>query len=195
MSVLALVLISLSGCLQSSTLTETDRQLPETKQTGFNKDEVLINKNESYIAFTGTKNNFAASHQGEFENFDVTINLDSEDPHNLEKAQVDVMIDVTSMKTDSQGLTDHLLNPDFFESETYPKATFKSSTITKTGAKNYDLKGDLTIKDVTKSAVFNTEITNEYAVFKYDLNRLDFNVGSEGKVDNLVPLEVKLIFK
>lgn len=185
----------MSGYLQSSTLTESDKKLPSNAQQNFSRTSVSIKKDESYLAFTG-KAAGIVKHQGEFENFTVDINLDASEPGNLEKASVTVDIDINSMKTDSNGLTKHLLNPDYFESEVYPKAIFTSTKITKTGPEKYDINGQLTIKDITKPVVLKADITNDYAVLKYDMNRLDFNVGvDQTKADNDVPLEVKLIFQ
>lgn len=194
-AVVGLGAFAMSGYLQSSTLTESDKKLPSNTQQNFSRKSVSINKNDSYLAFTG-KAAGIVKHQGEFENFDVKITLDSATPSDLEKAAVEVTIDINSMKTDSGGLTKHLLNPDYFESETYPQALFKSSSIKKTAGGKYDINGQLTIKDITKDVVFKADITNDYAVLKYDMNRLDFNVGvDQTKADNDVPLEVKLIFQ
>jgi polyisoprenoid-binding protein YceI len=51
----------------------------------------------------------------------------------------------------------HLKNGDFFEAETFPKITFQSTSFIKTGTENYILKGNLTLKGVTKEVILNAE--------------------------------------
>ena len=98
------------------------------------------------------------------------------------------------MVTDSDGLTDHLLNPDFFESETYPEATFTSTNIQKQSDDQYVVEGELTMKGVTQPVTLNTQLTNEFLYAEYDLNRLDFGIGEEGAVDTIVPMTFKMVF-
>ena len=84
----------------------------------------------SFIAFTGTKGN-AVSHEGKFNDFDMTLTFDESAPGDVESASMALEIDISSMETDSGGLTDHLLNEDYFDEPTYPTASFTSTAITK----------------------------------------------------------------
>lgn len=185
----------LTGCLQSETLTEEQKALPTDEVTTFERSAVLIDKDQSYLSFTGTKQNFTVSHQCEFEVFNVQITLDSAAPTDLTKAQVTLDIDMKSLKTDSDGLTKHLLGADFFDTEKFPKAAFVSKTITSTGGMTYDVTGDLTIRDQTKTITFASTITNDYAIMKHTLDRMDFGVGAPDKVDDPIPVELKLVFQ
>ncbi len=189
-----LSLVLLTGCFESSTLSEEEKTLPDAPQVAFARELVAIDYDKSYLSFTGTKNSFSASHQGEFEQYTVQVSLDESEPTNLEKAEVMVAIDITSMKTDNESVTGHLLNADYFESESYPMATFVSTSLKNVSGLENEMTGDLTIKDVVKPVTFTATITNDYAVFKHDLNRLDFGVGEENHVDVPVPLEAKLVF-
>jgi len=72
-------------------------------------------------------------------------------------AQVDFSIDVSSLDTNQEQRDTHLKSADFFDAEIYPKISFKSSSFEKTGAENYKLKGDLTVRDVTKPVVLDVE--------------------------------------
>ena len=189
-------LLLLTGCLQSSTLTEEDKALPDSDQSSFNRDSVEIDYDRSYLAFTGTKNSFSASHQCEFESYTVSITLDATEPGNLEKAQFAVDIDITSLKTDNDRVTTHLLSPDFFAAETYSTANFVSTAITPAGeAGSFLISGDLSIKETTQEVTFAAQITNDYATMKLTIDRLDFGVGEENYVDNPIPIEAKLIFQ
>lgn len=72
------------------------------------------------------------------------------DPHDLTNAQVNVTIDVASIDTRENDRDNHLRSADFFDVENYPKMTFKSTQITRTGDNTYKVTGDLTIRDVTR---------------------------------------------
>ena len=48
----------------------------------------------------------------------------------------------------------HLKSDDFFNAEKFPKMSFKSTSIKKSGDKKYILEGELTIRDVTKKVKF-----------------------------------------
>jgi polyisoprenoid-binding protein YceI len=58
-------------------------------------------------------------------------------------------VDVNRIDTNQEQRDTHLKSADFFDAEKYPKITFKSTSFTKNGD-DYELKGDLTIKDITK---------------------------------------------
>ncbi len=82
-----------------------------------------------------------------------TITVDRE---NLEKSSVVAHIDVVALNTDNEKRDTHIKGPDFFDVAKFPTMTFKSTAWKKTGADTYDVTGDLTIKDVTKSVVLKT---------------------------------------
>lgn len=75
----------------------------------------------------------------------------------FENADINFEIDVNSIYTGQEQRDAHLKNGDFFEAETFPKITFQSASFTKTGAENYSLKGNLTLKGVTKEITLNAE--------------------------------------
>jgi polyisoprenoid-binding protein YceI len=62
----------------------------------------------------------------------------------------DITIKAESVDTGVDKLDQHLRSPDFFAAKDFPTLTFKSTGATKTGDATYDLKGDLTIRGVTK---------------------------------------------
>ena len=79
---------------------------------------------------------------------DVTFDKDG-----VEKSVVNVTIDTTSVDTNHAKRDEHLRSPDFFNAKEFPKMTFKSSKIEKTGDKTGKLYGDLTMLGVTKPVV------------------------------------------
>ena len=66
---------------------------------------------------------------GEFTNSVITVNLADK----LEDSTVEVEIDTNSLSSGFAALDEHLKSADFFDVETYPTATFKSTSIEMTG--------------------------------------------------------------
>ena len=96
---------------------------------------------------------FAISHldlteyHGRFDKASGTLNLDANEP---EKSATRVSIDMNSLDTPSAELNDILKGSSVFAANEFPAATFKSTSIIRTGADTGRITGDLTIKNVTK---------------------------------------------
>lgn len=92
---------------------------------------------------------------GSFNKFDASIVSERED---FENAQVTFSAEIDSISTGQDPRDAHLKSDDFFNAEKFPKMTFISSSFRKVDQEVYVLKGDLTIRDVTKSV----ELAVEY---------------------------------
>lgn len=92
---------------------------------------------------------------GSFRKFEGKIVSEGDDFTN---AKVSLSIDVKSVDTNQAQRDEHLQSGDFFEADKYPKINFESTSFVKTGGGDYKMKGDLTMKDVTKPV----ELTIEY---------------------------------
>lgn len=88
--------------------------------------------------------------RGRFSEFSGTIEFDASNPVN---SKVDVAIQSASIDTSEPKRDGHLKSDDFFAAETFPTLTFVSVAITPKGGNDYDVEGDLTIRDVTKRVV------------------------------------------
>src|SRR5690606_37989177 len=64
-------------------------------------------------------------------------------------AAVEFPLDVNSIDTNQEQRDGHSKSADFFDAEKYPQLTIKSTDLKKKG-EDYEITGDLTIKDVTK---------------------------------------------
>lgn len=73
-------------------------------------------------------------------------------------SSVSVSIPVKTVDTYVPKLTEEFLAAEYFDTATYPNATFKSTKVVATGDKTLDITGDLTIKGVTKSVVLNATL-------------------------------------
>lgn len=106
---------------------------------------------------THTSVNFSVRHmmisnvRGDFSGIEATI---EGDPHDLTTGKINFKIDVNTINTNNEDRDNHLRSPDFFEVEKYPHITFVSSEAVKTKEDEYELTGDLTIRDITKKHTF-----------------------------------------
>lgn len=87
---------------------------------------------------------------------DVSFDKDA-----VEKSTVTVTIDTTSVDTNHAKRDEHLRSPDFFNAKEFPKMTFKSTKIEKTGDKTGKLHGDLTMLGVTKPVVLDVTFNKD----------------------------------
>lgn len=76
-----------------------------------------------------------------------TIVYDADDVGN---SSVSVTIPLSALNSFTDAFDAHLHNADFFETETYPTATFASTAVESTGTNTLKVSGDLTIKDITR---------------------------------------------
>ncbi|MFY0742864.1 YceI family protein [Solibacillus silvestris] len=106
--------------------------------------------------------------KGQFTNYSADVEVDNLE--DLTSAQIEITIDTTSINTNNEDRDNHLKSAEFFDTEQFPDIKFKSTSITKDG-EDYKVSGDLTIKDVTKPAVFDVEYggkgTNPWGVEVY----------------------------
>lgn len=114
-----------------------------------------IDSSHSVVQFT-VKHLGISNVTGRFDRFDGTFEYD---PKNVEASKVQAEIDTTSVNTNQAKRDKHLSSPDFFDIAKFPKMKFVSKSVKSTGDGKFDITGDLTIRDVTKSVVLSTEFT------------------------------------
>ncbi len=95
-----------------------------------------------------------ATVSGSFANFDATLEAEKED---FSDAKVTFEADVNSIDTRNEQRDTHLKSDDFFSAEKFPKLTFTSTGVNKVSDKEFELTGDLTIRDITKAVTLNVE--------------------------------------
>lgn len=96
--------------------------------------------------------------RGQFQKFNGTVNFDEDNPANT---TVDITIEVDSIHTREEDRDTHLKSPDFFDVETYPVMTFKSTNVEKLSENTGKLHGDLTIKGVTKPVILDVDYAGQ----------------------------------
>jgi polyisoprenoid-binding protein YceI len=92
--------------------------------------------------------------RGRFTGVEGTIEGNPED---LTGSNINFTIDASTIHTNSDDRDNHLRSADFFDTETFPKITFVSTDIVKKGDNEYNVTGDMTVKDVTKKVTFEAE--------------------------------------
>lgn len=88
---------------------------------------------------------------GDFKLFNGKMVSSKED---FSDAQIEFTVDVSSIDTDNEMRDNHLKGDDFFNAGKYPKMSFKSTSFKPKGGNKYELKGNLTIRDITKPVTF-----------------------------------------
>ena len=101
---------------------------------------------------------------------------------------VDIVIDTKSVDTGFPLFNEHIQGADFLDTTQFPTATFKSTKIVFKGDKPTAVKGDLTIKGVTKPVTLKVTsfLARPHPMLKKDaiganatvtIKRTDFNAG------------------
>jgi len=88
---------------------------------------------------------------GRFEKVSGTLNFN---PGTPEKSSVSVTIDTGSAHVMSGEVLGQLVGPTVFDSAKFPTATFKSTSLVRSGPTTGKMTGDLTIHGVTKPVTF-----------------------------------------
>ncbi len=91
---------------------------------------------------------------GSFKEFEGEASMTGDD---YSTAKVKFSINVASVDTEAPDRDAHLKSADFFDVENYPKMVFEGEGMTQKDEDNFELKGDLTIKGVTKPVTLNAE--------------------------------------
>jgi len=124
---------------------------------------------------------FLGATHGKFTSFSGRIEVDREHPEN---SSVTAQIDVRSIDTQIKKRDDHLRSAEFFSVEQFPRITFKSRSVKRTGAQSGDILGDFTMHGVTKAITLHVKLltpTSETARTRWSvttdpITRRDFNL-------------------
>ncbi|MFI6767127.1 YceI family protein [Streptomyces sp. NPDC050355] len=124
--------------------------------------DYTIDPAHSSIGFT-VRHAMVTNVRGSFGDYAGTLGLDGSDP-----SRSTASLDIKIASIDS-GIADrdaHLRSADFFDAETFPLMTFRSTAAEHLGGDRYRITGDLTLRDVTKpltiDLTFNGSATDVY---------------------------------
>jgi len=150
-------------------------------------EEIPLSGANTAVEFAGT--NLISRQTGRFSGIAGTLVLD---PAAIAATVVRVTIDMASVKTGDQMLTNHLKSSDFFHVTEFPSATFVSTNISssRSSSATHMLKGVLSMRGVTADieVPINIAITADRAKASgtFTLNRRQFNVAFSGLMDKMI---------
>lgn len=163
---------------------ETTASSPEDSQEAL----TYVASSDSTIGFVGSK--VTGSHAGGFKTFTASVQVAGGE---LVAGGTQVQIDMESTWSDSDRLTGHLKNEDFFDVPSFPSASFVSTGFAKDD-QGHQVTGQLTLHGVTKTItfpatieVFDASVTVDAEFF---IKRFDFGIQYPGRADDLIRDEV-----
>src|SRR5947199_10458772 len=124
---------------------------------------------------------FLGTTHGKFTKFNGKIDVNREHPKN---SSVTAQIDVRSIDTRIKKRDDHLRSAEFFNVDKFPRMTFKSRSVKRTGPESGDIVGDLTMHGVTKPITLHVKLLTpindtartRWSVTTDPITRRDFNL-------------------
>lgn len=140
--------------------------------------------------------------RGHFDKFDANIETNKDD---FSDAKIEFEADVKSISTQNEERDAHLKSADFFDTENHPKMIFKSTSVKKVSDYELQVKGNLTLRGVTKEitldVIYNGTVDglggSEVSGFEVHgkLNRFDYGLKWNGLTEAggvVVSNEVKI---
>jgi len=147
------------------------------------REKWVIDSSHSEISFK-IKHLMITNVTGVFRQYDASIYTTADD---FRTAEVDLVIDASSIDTGNSDRDNHVRSEDFFDVSNHPQIRFLSSGIEEVDKDgSYDLWGDITIRGISKKVKLNVEFGgvikdpwgNEKAGFAIHgtINRKDFGL-------------------
>lgn len=139
-----------------------------------------IDYGDSKIIFSGT--HAGDIFEGQFTSWQGDIDFDFDNPG---RSTITLRFDLASAKTGNKMYDGTLPNKDWFNTDQYGRAVFKSTDIVKTNDDfGFEIKGILELKGQRREITFPAQITQDplgeaTASGNIEINRLDFNIGIE----------------
>lgn len=154
-----------------------------------------LDAGHSKLRFTAEARFLSAD--GMFRKFEVKADVNDQA---LEKSQIEVTIDTTSIDTNSERRDTHLKSPDFFDVAKFPTATVKINGIRKISDQEFEADADVTIHGVTKQMKLPARVLLfEGGRLRFrgtiPLNRMDFGIkynSTMNKIDDIVSVTYEL---
>src|SRR6202035_4200652 len=116
-----------------------------------------IDSTHSQVTFS-VRHMMVSTVKGQFKVIRGQLHIDEQNPAN---SWVEAEADASSVDTRDERRDGHLRSPDFFDADTHPTLTFKSTKVEKVGDEEYKVTGDLTIRGVTKQVTFDAEYSGQ----------------------------------
>jgi polyisoprenoid-binding protein YceI len=137
---------------------------------------------------------------GRFNDFSGTIEYDASQ---LSSSSIQLTANIASVDTHNKKRDDHLRNTDIFDAGTYPTMSFSGKGFKMVSKDQYEVTGELTIRDISKKITVILQKIGEGTHFfakkpaigfevDFNIDRKDFGIG-QGKVDGSMGKKVRII--
>ncbi|MFM7723792.1 MAG: YceI family protein [Bacteroidota bacterium] len=135
----------------------------------------------------------SADPSGKFTDISGDVTYSSDSPT---AATFSLKIPVNTISTGNGLMNKKALTKEWFEEATYPNIKFKSTSVTKDEKGDLQIKGDLTIKGVSKEYTIPATVTGNSSKYTFKgtfyVNRIDFKVGKKSET---VPDKMKIVYE
>ena len=153
---------------------------------------------QSEIAFTSKQ--MGVPVDGKFRMFDAQVAFDPKHP---ESAKIGFTIALASVALGTAETEAELAKPEWFNTKTFPQATFQSTGVKALGAGKFEVSGKLAIKSFSREVVVPVTIVqaegptgNTLASGTFAIKRLDFKIGDgDWKDTSMVADAVQVKFR
>ncbi|KAB8029850.1 YceI family protein [Fluviispira multicolorata] len=152
-----------------------------------------LDQKESKVEFS-VQNFVFMTVNGQFDKFQGKLQITKK----FTDSKVEATVETKSINTDNSSRDKHLRSGDFFEVEKYPKMIFIGKSFTG-DLNSFKIIGDLTIKGITKSIVFEGKSMSpknaDKELFNIDtkVNRNDFNLSHGSFIGETVTIKLNLM--
>ncbi|WP_407837066.1 YceI family protein [Streptomyces sp. DSM 116496] len=136
--------------------------------------DYVIDASHSSIGFT-VRHAMVTNVRGTFAEHEGSLHLDGSDPS---RSTATIAVKIASVDTGIADRDGHLRSGDFFDAETFPLMTFRSTEAQQLGGDKYRITGELTIKDVTRPLSIDLEFGGS-ATDVYGNERVGFEGSAE----------------
>jgi polyisoprenoid-binding protein YceI len=153
-----------------------------------------VNPTASTISFT--YNQMGSRVYGTFGKFKGDLDFDTRHP---EAARARLTIELDSIDAGSSDANEELQKPAWFDTATYPVATFESTQFKDLGNNRYQIKGTLGLRGLTREVVVPVHLKSESGIGIFDgelvLKRSDFKIGTGEWADTAVSDDIDIRFR
>src|SRR5574338_1383434 len=109
------------------------------------KSSWTVDKAHSKVGFSA-RHMVISEVEGQFREFNISVDAGDD----FTDSDIEVIIKIGSIDTGVTDRDNHLKSADFFDAANYPEMKFTSSSIEKISDEEFKLKGDLTIRGISK---------------------------------------------
>ncbi|MCP2020583.1 YceI family protein [Pseudomonas laurylsulfatiphila] len=153
-----------------------------------------VNAKASTLSFTYEQ--MGSRIYGTFGKFKANLDFDTDNPG---AAHAALTIDLKSIDAGSSDANTELQKPAWFDTATYPVATFESTSIKALGNNRYTITGKLSLRGLTREVSVPVLLKSESSIGIFDgqlvLKRDDFKMGEGEWADSMVSNEINIRFR